>query len=106
MQGTVAADLVLCRHATGKGKGSFAEHVLQKLEERERLSLLAQEEEEDKEDKKCLVPSPTEDKPSPTLVQATQDNEDIDWDKKNKEVEEAPIWNLDPVDKFSCFGLY
>ena len=64
-QGAVAADLVLCMHA--KGEGLFAEHVLQKLEEKELLSLLAQEEEEEKkEHKKRSVPSPTEDKPSPT----------------------------------------
>ena len=32
-QGVVAADLVLCMHA--KGEGRFAEHVLQKLEEKD-----------------------------------------------------------------------
>ena len=57
-QGTVAANQLLCMHA--KGEGRFAEQVLQKLEEKERLSLLAHEEE--KEHKKRSVPSPTEDK--------------------------------------------
>ena len=61
----------MCMHA--KIEGRFAEQVLQKLEEKERLA-----HEEEKEHKKRSVPSPTEDKPSPTE------------DKKNKKGEEAP----------------
>ena len=78
-QGDVAADLVLCMHA--KGEGRFAEHVLQKLEEKERHSLLLAQKEEEREQKKRSVPSSTEEedmKPSPTKE-----------DKKNKE-KEAP----------------
>ena len=81
-QGVVAADLLLCMHA--KGEGRFAEHVLQKLEEKEQcLSLvLAQkrEKEEKEQKKKRSVPSShTEEdiKPSPTK-------------KNKKEEEEAP----------------
>ena len=73
-QGIEAADLVLCMDA--KGEGRLAEHVLQKLEEKERLSLL---EKEENEHKKHSVPSPMEEdiKPSPTK-------------KNKKEKEEAP----------------
>ena len=76
-QGVVAADLLLCMHA--KGEGRFAEHVLLKLEEKERLSLVLAQEKEEKEQKKCSVPSPMEEdiKPSPTK-------------KNKKEKEEAP----------------
>ena len=52
-QGVEAADLLLCMHA--KGKGRFAEHVLQKLEEKERclsLELAQKKEKEEKEQKK------------------------------------------------------
>ena len=86
-QGTVAANQLLCMHA--KGEGRFAEQVLQKLEEKERLSLLAHEEE--KEDKKRSVPSPTEDKPSPMedKPSPTETKPSPTEDKNNKE-EEAP----------------
>ena len=77
LQGTVAADRVLCMHA--KGEASFAEHVLQKLEERDRLSLLLAQKEE-KEHKKHSVPSPTEEDMKPMLTE----------DKKNKKEQEAP----------------
>ena len=67
-QGVEAADLLLCMHA--KGEGRFAEHVLQKLEEKEQKR------------KRSVPSSPTEEdiiKPSPST-------------KKNKkrENEEAP----------------
>ena len=74
----MAADLVLCMHA--EGEGCFAEDVLQKLEEKERLSLLLAQKKEEKEQKKRSVPPPTQEdiKPSPTKKT-----------KKEKE-EEAP----------------
>ena len=54
-QGVVAADLLLCMHA--KGEGRFAEHVLQKLEEKEQKR------------KRSVPSSPTKEdiiKPSPS----------------------------------------
>ena len=79
-QGAVAADLLLCMYA--KGEGRFAEHVLQKLEEKERLSLLLAQEKEEKEQKRQLVPSPMEEdiKPSPTK----KSNKEKEAPKKQK----------------------
>ena len=56
-QGVVAADLLLCMHA--KGEGRFAEHVLQKLQEKE-LAQKKEEEEKEQKRKRSVPSAPTE----------------------------------------------